>query len=94
MTVHFRSSFEDFTHEANVQFMEGKGWFNTFKNDWQLYLIKCNGVGSDILTDIAVMGCYSKEQAALNTHPFDKSVNRTYISSGKQMDSGYKVASE
>jgi len=31
MTVHFRSSFEDFTHEANIKFMEGKGWFTTFK---------------------------------------------------------------
>jgi hypothetical protein len=34
MTVHFRSNFEDFTHEASIQFMEGKGWYNTFKNQW------------------------------------------------------------
>lgn len=70
MTVHFRSSFEDFTHGANIQFMEGKGWFNTLKNDWQLYHIKCTGVGSDILTAIAIMGCYSKERATLNTYFF------------------------
>jgi hypothetical protein len=70
MTLHFRSSFEDSTHEANIRFMEGKGWFNTFKNDWQLYHIKCTGVGLDILNAIPVMGCYSKEQAALNTRSF------------------------
>ena len=61
MTVHFLSNFEDFTHEENIQSMEGKGWFNTFKNDSQLYHIKCTGVGSDILTAVAVTGHYTKE---------------------------------
>lgn len=66
MTVHFRSNFEDFTRKANIQFMTSKGWFNTFKNHWKLYHIKCTGVDSGILTAITVMGCYSKEQAELN----------------------------
>jgi len=70
MTVHFISNFEDFTHEANIQFTVGNGWYNTFKNDWQLYHTKCNGGGSDILIAVAVTGCYSKEQAVLNTHSF------------------------
>jgi hypothetical protein len=35
MTVHFRSNFEDFTHEANIQFMVRIGWY-MFKNEWKL----------------------------------------------------------
>jgi hypothetical protein len=64
------SSCEQPTSPEDIQFVESKGWFNMLKNHWQPYLIKCTGVDSDILTVIAVTGCYSKEQAVLNTHSF------------------------
>lgn len=49
--VGFRSIFEDFTHEANLQFTESTDWFNRFKNHQQPYNIQCTVElsGSDIL---------------------------------------------